>query len=96
MLNKDQITTKLKELGFKEENFDKIIGDVVQVILGKVSDSYLSALPKSEQAVLENLSQDKLEEYFKANKETLPELSAEKFEKIYNETWEDYFKAIAE
>jgi len=95
MLNKNEIVIRLKELGFKDENIDTVIADVVQIILGKSLGHYFLQLPENEQSRLRNFSADELMEYIEKNKSNLPKFSVGDFEKVYNETWEGYFNTIS-
>ena len=95
MLNKNEIVIRLKALGFKDENIDTVIADVIQIILGKSLGHYFLQLSENEQLKLRNFSADELMEYIEKNKNNLPVFSIGNFEKVYNETWEGYFNTIS-
>ena len=95
MLSKTEIVIKLRKLGFKEENIDDVISDVVQIILDKTLSKYFSHLPNSEQLTLKQFSAEQLLKYIESNKNNLPKFSSQEFSKIYDETWENYFNVIS-
>ena len=95
MLNKNELETKLRDLGFKENELGPVMADVTRVILDKALGRYFSALPKEEQSRLKGLSADEMKKYFEENAERLPRFPNEKFERVYDATWKEYFNAIS-
>lgn len=97
MLTREKIIKKLKELGFKDGDLDRVVNDVNQVCLSKASAAaYLSNLIDNKRLKPMNLSEEALLDYIDKNKDNLPKFSTQEFEKIYDETWEDYFSSISD
>lgn len=95
MIEKDTITKKLKELGFKDANIDKVFADVMQIILNRALGNYLQKLPEDTRKKLGDFPENELIQYIEKNSTNLPKFSTQEFEKIHDETWESYFKSIS-
>lgn len=95
MLSREEIATRLQLKGFEEKRVEAIIADVMQVVLGKALAEYLKGLPEEARAKMQGLPAEEMAKYVAEHKDELPPPSAADFEKKYEETWEEYFQAIA-
>ena len=94
MITKEEIVLKLQGAGFKEERVEAVFFEVMQVIVGRALGNYLASLPEDTRAKLRGNQDQDLMKYIAEHKAELPEMSAADFEKVYEETWNEYFRAL--
>jgi len=95
MMTKEEISQKLRGAGLKDEEIEGAIADVMHIVLGKALGSFIESLPESTSEKMKGLSAEDLIKHIQDHKTELPELSAKEFERIYDETWDEYFQAMA-
>ncbi|MEI6352743.1 MAG: hypothetical protein WCO35_02290 [Candidatus Nomurabacteria bacterium] len=96
MINKEEIIKRLKDLGFDQKRSEDIFVEVSKVIAKQIGSKYSTNISEELKLKINEISEDeKVFNFLKENKENLPDFSLEEFEKIYNETWENYFKHMS-
>lgn len=91
----ESIEKELLALGAKEENLDKIIKDVNDVITKKILVLYISKFNKDKLGKLKVLPENELMKYVEEHKNEFPPLPKEDMDKIVAETWQDYFETMS-
>ena len=94
MMSEQEITQELERLGYKSAEIRSAMKDVGTIIIGRAMAAYLETLPESERATLTAFSPEELESYL-AKHPHLPPFSQEAFDKIHDDTWREYFAAMA-
>jgi len=94
MMSEQEITQELERLGYKNAEVRSTLKDVGTIIIGRALAAYLETLPESERATLTALSPEEMENYL-AKHPNLPAFSQEVFDKIHDDTWREYFAAMA-
>ncbi len=94
MMSEQQIIGELERLGYKNAEIRSVMKDVGMIIMGRVLGTYLQTLPEDERATLTAFSPEEMEAYL-AKHPHLPAFSQEAFDKIHDNTWQEYFAAMA-
>lgn len=94
MMSEQHIIEELERLGYKNAEIRSVMKDVGAIIMGRALGAYLQTLPENERATLTALSQEEMERYL-AEHPHLPPFSQESFDKIHDDTWQEYFAAMA-
>lgn len=94
MMSEQDIIGELERLGYKNAQIRSAMKDVGSIILGRALAAYLQTLPESERKMLTSLSPDEMQQYLAAHPH-LPPFSQESFDKIHDNTWREYFAAMA-
>jgi hypothetical protein len=96
MMSEQQITARLKEINYGEDEIQTALNDVGQMIITRTAAAYFSRLPQDEQEKLKGLSQEDVQAYLAEPRDSLAKMSQEEFEKIHDGTWEEYFEAMSQ
>ena len=94
MMSEQDIIGELERLGYKNAEIRGAMKDVGMIIVGRALAAYLQTLPEDERAKLQALSPEEMEAYL-AKHPQLPPFSQASFDAIHDDTWREYFAAMA-
>ena len=94
MMSEQEIIGELKRLGYERQEIRTAIQDVGSIILGRALAAYLKTLPEETRAKLQAFSPEEMQQYLAANPQVAP-FAQETFDKIHDDTWREYFAAMA-
>lgn len=96
MLSEEQVTKRLEKLGYKSGEIRRALRDVGQVIMTATATAYFASLPEDKQVLIRSLPEQEVAQYIAEHRAEFSPMSQEAFDKIHDETWEDYFSAMAQ
>lgn len=93
-MNEQEITEKLKHIGFTDAEVPGIMRDVGEIIYGKVTLVYLSLLSNEQRSHITSIPLEEQQRYLADHAGSLPSFSQSQFDAIHDDTWRDYFRSV--